>query len=387
MDNIQKADADRINYFHKIGILTFHWADNYGAMLQAFGLKKWLTRHMYAAFIINYSPAHLKGRDWLVPYAPLKTVKSRFAFAERGFAGNILTGGRWILQKRNMRQFRKKYLTADHKKLRRLQELSDIDADALIVGSDQIWNPEITFGLLPAYFGAFENARIRKTIAYGASLGSNFLPEIYEAEFAGLLDSVDSISVREKGTVKYIRGRFCRKAVDVMDPVFLLNASDWFALENRPVQSHYIFYYETEPNEDLRRAACNLAKEKGLKVIALAYRRLRSPMPFHTVYSAGPAQFLGYIHQAEYVLTNSFHAVAFSIIFHKPFLVYNHSVIGARIGDLLSGLGLTERVATQNYRPDIDAEIDWMGLEQRIINKRKQSEDFLRDALEEKNKR
>lgn len=368
---------------YKIGILTFHWADNYGAMLQAYGLKMWLSRQMYVPFIINYSLARLEGRDWLVPYMPLDTIKSRLKHAIWMFSRNILTGKGWFQQKRNMRQFRENYLTADRKTLSRLQSLSDIDADVLIVGSDQIWNPDITFGLLPAYFGAFENAGIRKTIAYGASLGSNSLPGEYEAEFAGLLDSVDSISMREKGAAEYIRSRFHRQAVDVMDPVFLLNAREWIALESRPVQSNYIFYYETEPNENMRRAACTLAEEKGLKVIALAYRVSWPPLPFHTVYSAGPSQFLGYIHRAEYVLTNSFHAVAFSMIFNKLFLVYNHSSRGARIGDLLSSLGLTERMATQDHTPDIDGEIDWMELERRMSGRRKQSEDFLFDALAE----
>lgn len=369
--------------FHKIGILTFHWADNHGAMLQAYGLKTWLARQRYDPFIVNYSPVRLRGRDWLVPYIPFKPLKWRLTYTIQRFVLNILTGKGWFLQKRNMRQFREDYLTADHKKLRQLQSLSDIDADALIVGSDQIWNPNITFGFLPAYFGALGNDRIKKRIAYGASLGSNSLPEEYEAEFARLLDSVDSISVREKGTVEYIKSRFHRKAVDVMDPVFLLNAQDWLALESRPVQGNYIFYHEAEANEDMRRAACKLAEEKGLKVIALAYRITKSPLPFHTVYSAGPAQFLGYIHLAEYVLTNSFHALVFSLIFHKPFLIYNHSVAGARTEDLLSSLGMTERIATQNYSPDIDAEIDWVELERRILYKRKQSEDFLLDALTE----
>ena len=372
-----------MDHFHKIGILTFHWADNYGAMLQAFGLKTWLARRMYDPFIINYSPFRLRGREWLVPYVPLKTAKSRLAFAIRRFGENIRTGNGWFMQKRNMRKFRKNYLTTAHKMPSRLRSLSAIDADAVIVGSDQIWNPDITFGLLPAYFGAFEDTRIKKTIAYGASLGSNSLPEEYEAEFAGLLDSVDSISVREKGTVEYIKSHFHRKAVDVIDPVFLLNAGDWLAIETCPVQSDYIFYYEAEPNEDLRRAACKLAEEKGLKVIALAYRMSRPPLPFHTVYSAGPAQFLGYIHQAKYVLTNSFHAVAFSLIFRKPFLVYNHRLRGARIEDLLASLGMSERIATQNYNPDIDSEIDWGELERRRLSKRKQSEDFLLDALAE----
>ena len=70
------------------------------------------------------------------------------------------------------------------------------------------------------------------------------------------------------------------------------------------------------------------------------------------------------------------------MIFHKPFLVYNHRANGERIGDLLSNLGLTERIATQNYSPDIDAEIDWEELELKISAERRRSEDFLLDALQ-----
>lgn len=366
--------------FHKIGILTFHWADNYGAMLQAYALKAWLAGQGYDPFIINYSPARLRCRDWLVPFRPAKSAGGRVVSAAKEFACNILAGRGWFLQKQNMRRFRETYLVDGHRRCG-FRQLSDVDADALVVGSDQIWNPDITFGLMPAYFGAFGNGRIGKTVAYGASLGSYSLPAEYEAGFAKLLDSVGSISTREKGAAEYIRSRFGREAASVIDPVFLPNVRDWLAVESRPARSGYILYHETEPNGEMRRAACRLAEEKGLDVAALAYRLPRPRLPFRPIYSAGPAEFLGYLRMADYVLTNSFHAVAFSLLFHKPFLVYNHSVRGARIEDLLSGLGAAERIAAQNDNPDIDAEIDWEELDQRISAKRRQSEDFLFDAL------
>lgn len=114
---LMKKETNKMEHFHKIGILTFQWADNYGAMLQAYGLKTWLARQMYDPFIINYAPVRLRGRDWLVPYAPLKTVSNRLMFAMERFVPNILTGNGWFLQKRNMRQFREDYLIADHKVL------------------------------------------------------------------------------------------------------------------------------------------------------------------------------------------------------------------------------------------------------------------------------
>lgn len=362
--------------YGRIGLLTFHWADNYGALLQAFGLKAWLSEHDADPFFIDYRPVRLRGRNWLVPYAPFDPVRL-FWYALAGFVSHIRAGPEWFSQKRRMKRFRREYLDVGRGAPVPFRKLSRAGADTLIVGSDQIWSPDITFGLLPAYFGAFGDGRTRKVIAYGASTGGK-LPERYEAEFGRLLDRVDLISTRESSTAELIRRRFGRKAETVLDPVFLPDADRWRSMARLPRERGYVLYHETEVNEDMREAARRLSEQKGLPVIALSYGKTVLRTPFRTVCSAGPPEFLGYVLGADYVITNSFHALAFSLIFHRPFLVYGHSSKGARTSDLLSALGLAGR---NGGCADPDAGIDWNAADGILARMRASSEAFLLDAL------
>lgn len=365
----------------KIGVLTFHCADNFGAMLQAYGLLTWLSQNGFDAFIVNYVPPFLRGREWLFPYLPAGSLKERGYVSLCLFKRNLRDGTDWWVRKQRMHKFRRRYLTKGSRAFYRAKALSNLEADLLVVGSDQIWNPDITFGLRPAYFGAFANRHIRKTIAYAASFGGDTLPETANQEFSRLLVSVQDISMREKSAAEYVRANFQRKTAYTIDPTLLLNVEEWHAIEDRPEGYGYILYYETEYNELLRKAACRLAQKKALKVIELSRERNRHCWPFQLVHTAGPAQFLGYVAAAAYVFTNSFHGLAFSILFHKPFYIYNHSTVGARIESLLEDTGLTNRMEKEGVCPDIEEVIDWEQVEKRLEVHRERSVRFLRDSL------
>lgn len=365
----------------KIGILTFHCADNFGAMLQAYGLLTWLSKENFEAYIINYVPPFLKGREWFFPYIPDKSFIKRVDFFLWGTKQNIGSGSNWWKRKNVMNQFRKTYLTKNNPKIFFDSSLFKVKVDILIVGSDQIWNPNITFGFRAAYFGAFSNNYIQKVIAYGASFGSNTLSQEKEQEFSKFLSFVDDISMREKEAAKYVENNFDRKATYVLDPVFLLDRSEWKILEDYPEENNYIFYYETEYCPPLREAAHRLAKKKGLKVIGVSLdQRNWKFYPFKTVWAIGPSQFLGYISKATYVFTNSFHGLAFSILFHKPFYVWNHSTVGARIETLLNTTHLTQRMAPHPCFLG-DENINWEEVDGWLNVYKKQSMEFLRKSL------
>lgn len=366
----------------KIGILTFHCSDNFGAMLQAYGLLTRLKKEGFDPFIVNYAPLFLTGREWLLPYFPAKSLRERAGASLWLLKRNILAGRDRRTRKRLMHEFRTAHLTGGGRAIHRAGALSRVEANVLIVGSDQIWNPDITFGLRPAYFGAFENSRIRKTIAYAASFGGASLPKEAEPEFSCLLASVQDISMREKGAAEYLEARFGRKAAHVVDPVFLLDGGDWHAIEDRRPERGFILYYETECCEPLREAAARFAREKGLKVIGLSANGSGyGSCPFQKVWAVGPAQFLGYVSAADYVFTNSFHGLAFSILLHKPFYICNHSTVGARIESLLESTGLTGRMAAQDYVPDLNGEINWTEVDRLLRTHRERSMEFLRQSL------
>lgn len=373
---------DGAKHTDKIGILTFHCSDNFGAMLQAYGLLAWLSKEGFDAFIINYVPAFLRGREWLFPYVPYKSLWKRIDVLLWGLKRNVKAGRDWWARRRLMEGFRTEYLTGGSRAIRRAGQLSRLEADVLVVGSDQIWNPDITCGFRSAYFGAFRNSRIRRTVAYGASFGSSSLPEEAEPEFSRLLASVNDVSMREKGAAEYVEARFGRRVAHVVDPVFLLDGGEWRAIEDRPAERGFILCYETERCEPLRKAADRLAREKGLKVIGLSAGEPGWGLwPFQGVWAAGPAQFLGYISAAGYVFTNSFHGLAFSILLRKPFYICAHSTVGARLESLLESVGLTGRMAAEGYVPDVDGEIDWTEVERLLRIERERSVEFLRRSL------
>ena len=155
-------------------------------------------------------------------------------------------GKAFSVRKRNMRSFRNKYLVdSRQKKLLFLHQLKTLKYSCYIVGSDQIWNPDITGGLRKAYFGAFTNNRKEKVIAYAASIGGVSLPPVYNREFSCLLRCVDVISVREKEAIPYIKSLYEGSVIDVLDPVLLLNKEEWLHIEKQPDRERYIFVYLT----------------------------------------------------------------------------------------------------------------------------------------------
>lgn len=189
--------------------------------------------------------------------------------------------------------------------------------------------------------------------------GGSELSHAYDMEMRQLLQSIDTISVREESAVTYIKTLTEKEVSVTADPVFLLNADQWKKLEIRPKISHYILAYDTERNRELNKFVKNLSNEKKLEVVEIKLRKSHDDPEFFIDASAGPAEFLGYIHHAEYVVTNSFHATAFSIIFHKSFIVFGHSDYNARLENVLLQCGLDKRIINVKSKIDIDESIDW----------------------------
>lgn len=370
-----------------IGILTFHCADNYGAMLQAYGLKYFVKKINENTQIIPYEPFFLRGQYWMFPVFPGKFLRVVARAIKCGIYNLIMLDTDYLLQKKHMQGFRKRYLTGQLKSIRTVYGLQKLTIDTYILGSDQIWNPDITNGLRKAYFGAFSNKYKKNVIAYAASFGSNSLRYSYDEKLRFLLSHINSVSVREESAVPYL-SKLTEKAIfSVSDPVFLLDQTEWEKIARMPKQTHYVLVYVTERNESLIKVVESLAAEKGLTVIELKYRKERKQSKksnYMIDISAGPAEFLGYIHHADYILTNSFHAVAFSIIFQKKFFVFQLRQRNARIENILRQYGLMGRMVRGEIDlSKIDEAIDWGNVKKKILQIREKSIRFLLNSLSE----
>lgn len=365
----------------EVGILTFHCSDNYGAMLQACGLKTFMCESGIPTQVVHYAPPFMTGRHWFIPYIPIPGVKGRIWSLKNMwdvFWLHVRMGDEYTRQKDNMKRFRTEHLIdKGQPRLLFSNRLKRLPYRYYIVGSDQIWNPNITCGMRKAYFGAFPNRRKEKVISYAASFGGASLPPRYDKEFSRLIKYVDAVSVREEAAVPYVKRFYDGEVVSVLDPVFFLGRDSWQKLERLPKKERYILVYITEPNPSLNDYAKKLSGKTGFEVVEIRSGGLSTKAGFPLDSAAGPAEFLGYVHRAEYVVTNSFHAVAFSIIFRKRFLAFAHSNLSARLMNILQIHGLEDRICKESEIGDIDAYVDWEQVEQKTAEAVEQSAGFL----------
>ncbi len=371
-----------------VGILTFYWADDYGAMLQAYALKHCVERLGEQVEIIPYAPFKLYGRYGLVPIlARREGNKTKYfihAYILRVRLGVMKS---FIKRKKRMRQFRVRYLT-DRPRIKSVEQLSLRPYSCVFVGSDQVWNPEITIGLDDAYLGNISGKEHCRLVSYGASFGGDAIPE---ADRPRLLEAIDRnferISMREKNAADFIGRALHRQVPDVLDPTLLLDREEWERLAQRPQERDYILVSRTEYDAQMMRAIRSLAERLHKKALLVTMPELK-PMEREMALriDGGPIEFIGYLQNAFCVITNSFHGVAFSVLLEKRFLAFRHSSRSARLENLLKKLGLESRLV-DGKRPiepdDVLEEIDWQVVRARLQKERAASEAFIRQSLED----
>ncbi len=340
----------------KIGILTFHNADNYGAVLQCYALQETLKKQYPndEVYVIDYKcPAIEKSyiphinfkRPWsIIPY--LKTIKKRKRFEK----------------------FRKNYF--------KLGEPDFSKYDVIYYGSDQIWNQQLTNRDL-TYFGKGFNGI---KIAYAASDGGEME---YDSEICKLLNKFSKISCREKTmTEKLLKCDLKVPIETVCDPVFLLSREEWQKNVKLPKQENYVLAYKIGQNVNFDSETERFGKKLNRRVIQIVYVKSLRKLLYkrqNFVESIIPTQFVGYIANADFVLTTSFHATAFCIIFGQKFFVLNFDKRRERIIDLLSNLNLEYRFLTNdnNIETILQTEINWNAVESQLVDMRKISHNFL----------
>ena len=249
--------------------------------------------------------------------------------------------------------------------------------DYFIVGSDQVWNPYYDFVAGKCDFLDF--AMKYQKISYAASFGVNEIPNERKAEYAKYLKEFKAISVREKQGAKIVKELTNRVAMVVLDPTLLLDADDWQKVEHksnfRPKNKYAFVYALGEKNERFKRKIEQLSKEYNVFDIR-AIQKNGKEIP------VGPSEFLYLLRNSEIVLTDSFHATAFSIIFHKKFITFNRT--GLNMNSRIESLSdLVDERKHMNEHGDWNCEnmIDYQKTDAILEEERKKSMEFLRAAL------
>ena len=335
----------------KVGILTFHDAHNYGVVLQAYALKKYIQKLGYEVKIINY-------HHETIPDGYPKEDNEK----------------RW----EKFNKFIKTLIDNEEKVYTKEEDLEQLDIDFWICGSDQIWNTEITRGFNRGFFLDFKTNG--KKISYAVSMGIPELPKEYEQKFKESLEKLDEISVREESLKQYAE-KFVDKKIEItLDPTLLLDVSDYEKLLVENSYGQYVLIYALGPDERLIKIAKKIAKEKKVEIIELNDKAKKDYF-CKQISDASPEEFLSLIKNAKAVITNSFHGTIFSIIFKKEFYTITRLNRNSRMENILKIVGMEDRLINDISDLRKVKEQDYEKAYIRLKEEKQKSKDFLKNAL------
>lgn len=356
----------------KIGILTFHWAQNYGAVLQCYALKSKLEELGHQVYIIDRVPQY---------QGILRDVYHRVSFKHF-----------WSWWK--FRHFNREYLIPKTRRYPTMEALAlhfaSEKLDAVVVGSDQVWR----WGMMGYnYFLDFVDAKTTRKYAYAASFGLSHWTDngLSTAQVARLLAEFSDISVRERSGVTLCKRIFGVEATQVIDPTLLYDA-DFYEerlLKDFPRKKgiQVVSCILGKENQEQCKKISRWADEHGLSYIELYHTSCTFPDLIQSEVRClhlSVQEWLEHIRSAEYVVTNSFHCTVFSILFRKKFVVLdNYSGGTDRIRTLLDALQMGDRflpsMSGLNFlREKLDTGIDYPAVEERLRVCRKDSLAFLK---------
>lgn len=345
----------------KVGIATYVRTDNYGAELQGYALQRKLNLLGFDAEVLDIDKVEIDAATFReMAFAaiikrlrqnPINGFLSVFKIAFR------MLGRRKMTEKERNRKDRREKAFAEfwengikHTEYIPLDKLSEVAEkyDALIAGSDQIWNYTRTSYLDP-YFLSFAAENTVK-LSYAASFSVSHIPVSRKEKYQKLINNIDHISVRERAGVNIVKQLTGRDAELVVDPTLLLDKKEWLKISSDRIKfdQPYILTYSLNSSKGYWKVVKGYAKKYGLKIVNLRHDFDDQKLLDNQVdiFDAGPREFVYLLANARMVITNSFHGTIFSINFRVPFLsvISRISETNSRILSVLEELNLQDRL-------------------------------------------
>lgn len=350
----------------KVGIITFHDSRNYGAVLQAYALQQKVSEEFRDVEIINYQNPEIA-----------KVVKL-WNYSGGGIKGLIKTFLAFMFRLRKkiaFDSFARRFLNLSSTVSDdNIADFSD-RYDAVITGSDQVWNTVLTAGDIHYFLDFCNDKQFR--IAYAASFGDSKI-ELSE-DVKREISKFDHITLREEDMVNDVSECIGSTPEVCCDPALLLDAARWHSnCSKRLCHEKYVFLFMIDESDGIKKYAKRLADEKGLRLIS-------NKNDFSFILHPSPSDFLSWIYNAEYVVTDSFHGTVFSILFHKSFISYIRNKEGLpkkRIIGLLEKVGLSHR-NTDNRDLKVDEAEAWNSVDEKVENMRVASWNVMRDTFKD----
>lgn len=356
----------------RIGIVTFHCSYNFGSALQAYALQMAIRSLGHQSCIVDYRSKNFNLYKIIRPTRPwttLNNLKHYSSLKAREYSFKNFWNQHFILTD-------KTYTYKDEESLFSLND----SFDCFICGSDQIWNLNCTNGIVEPFFLSFaENAR---RVAYAPSLAhTSFKSENFDKQrISYLLSRFDYLSIRESETLPLFQPLVNKKIDVTLDPTLLLNADDYqFMVEYAATNEPYFFIYLLRECPELIKSAAAMAEKFKKRIFYISERNLPLPNSVN-LFGVGPEEFVSLIAHADAVLTNSFHATVFSILFKKPFRVFATDESASRMRGLLNDLNMPERCVS-SFNDNEIMPVEWEAVQLSINTLRRDSWNYLKKAL------
>ena len=314
----------------RIGILTFHCAHNYGAVLQCYALQEFLKHRGHDVCVIDYRPKAI-------------TSVYKLLTRKRIIRKNVFR----VVKDLSLLFWRTKRYDKFENFINNKLQLAPVNTvlknsyDIIIIGSDQVWNYNITNGFDKYYWGNFPHPENTRIVSYAASMQDNW-PDELSPTIKKNLENFDYISVRESSLVRSLsKLTEGRRIYQVVDPTLLIDKEKWKSIAKKPkISRPYLLLFQVEGrNKKTEKIADELSKKNNLPII-----RLTTSVDWHTsskVRNTSPAEFVGLFMHASFVVCSSFHGTVFSLIFNRPFVSVRMGVgKDNRVGNLLQTFGL-----------------------------------------------
>lgn len=355
----------------KIGILTFHLAHNYGAVLQCYALQEVLRKTGNDVYVINYQQPYI-----LEQFKPKRLMGVR-SFLKALLGHNLSEyfhkGTLPYIKKKNFEEFRHSFLNETYK----CYGSADIPNFALyIIGSDQPWNPDLTGGTDLVYWGQFKRSKKSRLVTYGMSGAISAIGKVGWENITKFCQSFDELSFREESLSKQISSLIGKRCTTVLDPTLIADSDLWNPLINSKWEKRkYILVYHVGAPADVLESMYNkvksLAADNHLEIIDASR------------YLYTPADFVSLIKYAQYVVTASFHAMVFSIIFQKAFVVAKTGQASdARFESLLGTLGIDKICLKDMESVVVPQKPDYYEVAKRLASMRMESLNYLKNITE-----
>lgn len=353
----------------KIGIVTYHRAHNYGAVMQALATRFVLEEMGHDVYYVDYLPSHIKDSYKIFSFSRFKDATLRHKL---GILRSLMRD--YASKKRRKDEFRIFFKEYVYPYCRPLDE----EYDVVIYGSDQIWRKQKPFGKYDDFYFGKNEIKTSCSISYAASMG--ILPDndSDKEKLKKLVAHLDKISVREEGLRQLLLSLGFENVSLSLDPTLLLTSEQWDKhLPTEPYKCEkYALIYIMGGNAFDMREVKKFTDDKGLKLIVLRGYATTKETEIN-ITSAGPYEFIRLIKNAEYVFSASFHGLAFSIIYGKQFFTSFNSNV-SRAESLLNQLGIKRRLLPpKSPIPQDEPSIDYNVVRNKLAEYRKEAFDFL----------